>query len=284
MFQGPPRDGPLPKNREVIGIVGGFGPFAHISFETLLLDMARTRYGADADQDFPAWLLSSYTETPDRVRYILANGADALPGLIASFRRLEPCTTADGQTLPGADFAILTCITAHHLLPKILPHIRIPVLNMVDLTAEVLAQSHPGSRVAVLGTTATARTRLFDQALARLELTPVNPLDLPGGETVQRELIMGAIYGSWNPDGGAAGGIKGCGVTEQALTQLGEATEFLRDAGQADVIIAGCTEIDCAIHAPQFHGLAAVSPYRITAQRALERLYRLSPTPAIDTA
>jgi aspartate racemase len=273
----PPRSvKPIPPNREVVGIVGGYGPYAHIGLETRLLALAREMVGAERDQDFPAWILSSFTETPDRVRYLLGCGPDALSGVVESFRQLQRLYDEHGTPVRGADFAVLTCITAHALLPKVRERVTIPIVDMVALTAEHIAACHPGARVGVLATTATLQFRLFRTALAEAGLAAVTPLDLPDGAAQQARLVMGAIYGTWSPEKPSAGGIKGCGVRPEYVRLLAEAARLLRTQGGADVVIAGCTEIDEALTMPVLEGMAVVSPYDIIARYIIRRLYRLT--------
>src|SRR6478672_8946138 len=127
--------------RRVIGIAGGMGPYAHLEFERRLLAAIEQPL---SDQDYPEWVVSSVPQTPDRTAALLEDGPSPMPWLLRSFERLSRC----------ADFAVLTCITAHAFLDEIRQRVALPILDMVELTLAEAARRHgPGARVGVLATT-----------------------------------------------------------------------------------------------------------------------------------
>lgn len=127
--------------RRVIGIAGGMGPHAHMEFERRLLAAIES---PSSDQDFPEWVVSSVSQTPDRTVALLEGGPSPMPWLLRSFERLATC----------ADFAVLTCITAHAFLDEIRKQVRLPILDIVELTlAEAARRFGPGARTGILATT-----------------------------------------------------------------------------------------------------------------------------------
>ena len=141
---------------QIIGIVGGLGPYAHIDFEQKLLESARTMLGAQADQDYPEWVLSSIPRTPDRTRAIVGTDTDPLPWLLRSIRRLE---RGNDQDTPGADFVAIPCNTAHLFLPALREQVSIPILDMIRATARAVTRAHPLARVGILATNGTLASR-----------------------------------------------------------------------------------------------------------------------------
>ena len=95
------------RQKEIIGIAGGLGPFAHIDFEHKLLQSAQKLVGAVADQDFPEWIVSSIPQTPDRTLSIRGEAQDSAPWLIRSLTRLERGGPGGENDAPGADFAVI---------------------------------------------------------------------------------------------------------------------------------------------------------------------------------
>lgn len=258
---------------QIIGIVGGLGPFAHIDFERKLLEAARECAGAVADQDYPAWILSSIPQTPDRTLALLGLAPSPVPALVESLRRLETHRDADGREVRGADFAVVLCITAHRFLPEAARQVRIPVLSLVDETAREIARTHPGARVGLLATTGTLRSGHFQAALRDRGLVPIVPLDLPEGEDLQREKVMEPIYGPWRDGRHVGGGIKTTGGRPKDVRDLQDAAARLVQAG-AEVLIAGCTEIGLVLSGAEA-GRPVIDPMQVAARLCVHRVYGL---------
>ncbi len=218
----------------VIGIVGGLGPHAHIDFERRLLAAVAA---PSRDQDYPDWLLSACSSTPDRTESLSGGGPSPVPGLVQSLTRLE------GR----ADFAVIVCITAHAFLDQLRPRVQIPIL---DVVAATFARCRPGDRVGLLATTGTLDSGLFQRTARRVEAGPevVSLRDLPAGRELQEELVMRPIYGPLQGDGSRLGGGLKVGGDRDPLTgvphlaTLTRAAALLAGAGAA-AVIAGCTEI-----------------------------------------
>src|SRR5687767_3142463 len=141
----PPAGGPGSGMWRVIGIAGGMGPHAHIEFERRLLAAIEC---PSSDQDYPEWVVSSASQTPDRTLALLEGGPSPVPWLVRSFERLASC----------ADFGVLTCITAHAFLDEVRPQVRLPILDMIELTLSEAARLFgPESRIGILATTGSLR-------------------------------------------------------------------------------------------------------------------------------
>ncbi len=262
--------------REIIGIIGGLGPYAHLDLERKLLAAARELAGAVRVRDFPEWILSSAPRTPDRTAAICGDAADPLPWLLRSLRRLEPHTTAGGETIPGADFAVLACNTAHHYLEDLRRATDLPLVDLIGECAAYLAgRLQAGSRVGLLALTGTLMSGLFHRALAEHGLVACSPLDARGGEGLQRELVMGAVCGQPEDGGFAGGGLKTHGVSEPARAALSQAAEVLVNELGATALVAGCTEIPLALTEPTIAGVPLVDPVEVVARVAVARVYDL---------
>lgn len=251
------------KPTKVIGIAGGLGPYAHIDFERKLLDAARIRFGAQADQDFPEWILSSVPGTPDRTLAIASGGDDPRPWLLRSLQRLERA---------GADFVCVPCNTAHRYFSELGPQIGIPVVDMIDCTVAAIRERFTSGCVGILATTGTLRSNLYRDRLSAAGLNCVSPLDAEDGEALQQRLVMEPIYG------GACGlGIKAEGPMPKYAALLGEAADQLVRAHGAQAIVAGCTEIPLVLTGETVAGVPVIDPTGALAERAIDIAYGAVP-------
>jgi aspartate racemase len=251
-----------PRQR-VIGIVGGLGPYAHLEFERLLLGMVDS---PSSDQDYPAWVLSSIPQTPDRTAALLEGGASPVPWLV---RSLEFLTC-------HSDFAVITCVTAHAFLEEVRCQVRLPVLDLAEAALrEVSRRFGAAGQVGILATTGTLRSGIFTRTGARVVpgLKLISLLDLTDGDRLQQDLVMQPIYGRSHEGGRRVGGIKsgnerdpetGVSYRETLATAVG----LLMAAGVV-CVIAGCTEISLVLGREPINGLPLVDPLEVGARNAV---------------
>lgn len=254
--------------RPILGIVGGLGAFSHLEFERRLLMAARARGAVRTEQDFPEWILSSVPQTPDRTAALEGTAADPLPWLLDSLQRLTGRRTAEGREIPGADFAVIVCNTAHYVLPRLRAVSPIPLVELVEETVAFLASRHPQATVGVLATSGTLASSLYHRPLAERGLRAVSLLDAAGGETLQRRLVMEPIYG-----GPSLEGIKLGGPHPEARSRLEEAARVLVETLRSQVLLLGCTEISMVLRSAKLSGRPVVDPLDVAARVAIDRIY-----------
>lgn len=254
------------RQERLIGIVGGLGPFAHIDFERKLLDAASELIGTRRDQDFPQWVLSSIPPTPDRTEAFFGKAEDPTPSLSRSLERLRGA---------GADFAVVACNTAHLFLDRLRDESPLPIISLIEVTADEAARIAPGGSVGLLATSGTLRSRLYHDPLEARGLRPVSPFDLEGSKTLQRRNVMEPIYGPWVDGRHRGGGIKTDGGSEEARALLEEAAGRLVADGGADLLVAGCTEIPLALEGTEVAGRPLLDPARLLATAAVQYAYGL---------
>ena len=199
--------------KKTIGILGGMGPLA--TADLLIKITMATR--ADCDREHVRVYIDSNAAIPDRTAAILHGGEDPVPEMTNALRNLERC---------GADCVVMACNTAHYFLPRLREKSRIPILDMLAITARGCARRFPGKRAAVLATTGTLQTGLYDRAL---ESEGVNFL-LPDEE--QQKWLMHLIYD-------VVKASRPMQPEEAGWTRL---LEELRQRG-ADYFILACTEL-----------------------------------------
>ena len=222
-----------------IGVLGGMGPLATADFFAKLV--AATP--ATRDQDHFPVSIDSTPQIPDRVAAIEGRGEDPLPALLAAARRLVDA---------GCALVAMPCNTAHLWHDRLAAALPVPVLHIADAVAERLGAAH---RVALMGTTATLRTRLYQDRIggARDWIVPTD-----------RELAEAVMPG----------------VAEVKRYRIDEARALLvpvakrLEAGGADALVLGCTEIpiaigqaDCAL--PVIDATRALAEATVAAARAI---------------
>lgn len=203
-----------------IGILGGMGPYATVSFETLLLRAAN----APSDQESPVLLVVNDGTIPDRTRALLEFGSSPVP---AMRRRLLQLRDA------GAEVLCVPCNTAHAFYEKFKDVLEgVTFVHIVDAVIAVLKDRHSSATcIGLMGTTGTKKAGVYDSRMQAAGFSLIYPDDY------HQDLLMQAIYGEQ--------GIK-AGFFDEPRTLLLKVVEFL-GANQAEVIILGCTEISIAL-------------------------------------
>jgi aspartate racemase len=247
----------------VIGIVGGMGPHAHMEFERRLLAAIER---PASDQDYPEWVVSSVPQTPDRTLALLEGGPSPVPWMLRSLERLASC----------ADFAVVTCITAHAFLDEVRARVRLPILDIVELTLmEAARRFGPTARVGILATTGALRGDVYRRAADRTApgLRLVSLLDLADGDALQEELLMRPVYGPLAEGRREPGGIKSGGDVDPRTGSrhrdtLAAAVHRLAAAG-AVCVVTGCTEVPLALGREPVDGTPLLDPLDLAAHAAV---------------
>lgn len=199
--------------KKAIGILGGMGPLATADLFAKIVRMTR----ASCDNEHIRIYIDNNARIPDRTAAILRGGADPVPEMMESLRKLEAC---------GADCIIMPCNTAHYFLPVLQEQTKIPFISMLDETARACAARYPGKRAGILATRGTLESGLYTRALGLRGVDSMKP-DEEG-----RAALMAAIYD----------GVKG-GCDLETLRAPLESLLTRMAAQGADYFILGCTEL-----------------------------------------
>ena len=201
--------------KKTIGIIGGMGPLATADlFEKIV---GHTK--AACDQEHLHVVIDSNTNIPDRTAALLHGGADPLPELTGSARRLEAM---------GADVLIMPCNTAHSYYDGISAAVSVPVLHMVRLTAQALVERGV-KKAGLLATDGTVQTGIYQKSFAGSGVELLTP-DEAGQRAVMEMIYQGVKAGDMGFDARPA---------RQAMERL--------LAAGAEVLILGCTELPLAV-------------------------------------
>jgi aspartate racemase len=198
-----------------VGILGGMGPAATIR----LYEEITARTQVHADQDHVPLIIESNPGIPDRTAALLAGGADPLPQMLDSVRRLAAA---------GAEFIAIACNTAHAWYPEISRAAAVPVLHLIHVAAEACrGRLKGGGLVGVLATEGTVATGLYQAALGEVGLRWALPSQAEQGELMAAIRLVKA---------GGTGNLQ-----EAAQIARRQATRLVERGSQA--ILLGCTDL-----------------------------------------
>jgi aspartate racemase len=229
------------KKLKTIGVLGGMGPEAGTRF----LEEIVKACGAGRDQDHPPVVLYSLPQVPDRTEAILHGGPDPVPALR---RGLSVLARA------GADFAVISCISAHYFWPRFAPRSPLALFSLIDETLIALQRMRSSPRtIGLIATSGTVRSgilaRPFEAAGFRVIVPPAR----------SQARVMTAIYGKKGVKAGFT-----AGPSREAL--LGVTGELVRSGAQA--VLAGCTEVPLVLR-PEDLPVPLVDPMALGARAAV---------------
>jgi aspartate racemase len=111
-------------------------------------------------------IVDNNTQVPSRIKALIEKtGEDPGPILVDMAKRLEAS---------GAEALAMPCNTAHHYAPAIQKAVEIPLLNMVELSVERVADIKlANKRVGLLASPAVKSIEIFDRAFSRLQIDTI---------------------------------------------------------------------------------------------------------------
>jgi aspartate racemase len=209
---------------KVIGILGGMTPES----TTLYYDhIIHTYMEENGDYGFPEIIIYS-VEFQSYEDWMIAGEWDRIG------RGLGKC--AQSLEKAGADFIVIATNTMHNVLESIQAAVSIPILSIIDATAEEIRKDGMDT-VGLLGTIFTMKEAFYKDRLATLGIRAVVP-DEDGLQTVNRIIFEELGKGI---------------IREESRQAYVEIIQELRTRGAQGVIL-GCTEIpllvqdkDCSI-------------------------------------
>lgn len=235
--------------RLVIGVLGGMGPLATVDLYRKIIEATP----ATRDQEHLHVIIDADPSVPNRTEALLYGGPDPTPWLIAGARRLAGA---------GASFIVVPCNTAHAFLPQVQATVAVPFLNMIDETADRLAEMlPPGATVGILATAGTVAAGLYHRALSERGLRAIAP---PEDEQAQVSAAIAAVKA----------GQVGRATSELAL---GPALGLVRSGARA--VVAACTELPLVLRADDLP-VPLIDPTRVLAEAAVAVALGQRPLPA----
>jgi aspartate racemase len=232
--------------KKTVGIIGGMGPEATVDLFRRIV--AATP--ATCDQEHLHILIDNDPKIEDRTLAIKGDGPSPLPRILAAAQRLEQS---------GADVLCMPCNTAHNWHSKLQREVGIPVLHMIQLTAQAGSRIMPNAKkYGLMATTGTVEARLYQDCFEEKGLEVIVPFP-----TEQTELVMRAIYGK-NGDG-----VKSGVLTGPPRERADSALASLVERG-AEAVILGCTELPLLYHEGCVKNTPLINPTQILAEACVD--------------
>ena len=203
----------------ILGVLGGMGPLASAHFMVRLTELSP----ANRDQDHIPAVLWSDPRVPDRTAARLGTGADPLAWMLRGI---------EGLRAAGCGAIAIPCNTAHGWYQPLAHAASVPILHIVDATAQELRRvGITSGTVGIMGTEGTLAMRLFQDHLGRGAWKTIEPT-----QAQMQRLVTPAITA-----------VK-ANQLAQAYGPLVEVANDLANRGAVAVIL-GCTEIPLGIKA-----------------------------------
>lgn len=137
------------KNRQkTFGILGGMGVYATLDFLTQVFNFSPSR------ETFGNLkiIIDNAISIPNIIRAALFKGPDPKRGIIKS---IEDCEKI------GAEFIAVPCNSVHYYYKEIIPHINIPWVNMIEVTAREMKKR--SRKPLILGGLVTIEKKLYSE-------------------------------------------------------------------------------------------------------------------------
>lgn len=202
----------------MLGVLGGMGPLATADF---LAKLAAATPAARDQEHIPvvAW---SVPQVPDRVPAILGNGPSPLPAMVDGIRALKSV---------GAQGIAIACNTAHYWVDELTEQGCLPIVHIADAAlAEACLRAPGGRRIGLLATSGTIAAGFYQSRFKQAGYATMLP------QSADQDLLHQSIQL-----------VKSGEIA--AATALAESVAAALLDGQADVLIAGCTELPIALAA-----------------------------------
>lgn len=215
------------------------GPDASVRLYQTLITLARQKYGAKVNQDYPEVILHS-VPVPDFIE-----NKHRLPDALAMLRQ------SAAELGPLSGILGIACNTAHLLIEELRAQTSTPFVSMIESTAQAAA-AMTKKKVEILATPTTLRSRLYQDALEKYALEPV----IPTGEQEEKlaAVISEIIAGNFE-------------TTAKELVSIADDLVFRG----AETIILGCTELPLVF--PKAYPVPIVNSLQVLADALLARYY-----------
>ena len=211
-----------------LGILGGMGSLATAQFYTDIVNSTP----AKKDQDYIDMIILNASYIPDRTAAILHGGESPLPYLLDALKTLENC---------GCDLIAIPCNTSHYFYDELQNSCKVKILNMIDLTAEIL-ESRGVSDVYLMATEGTLKTGVYQKYLSRRN---INIIPASDEEIKEMMRVIYEIKAGKNPD----------------ITKL---EEIAQRHGRLNIL--GCTELSTV----KFQNIKYIDAMEVMKDKILE--------------
>jgi aspartate racemase len=251
--------------KAIIGIIGGAGPDAAIDLQMKLSYEMKKQLNARSDAEHVRVIVDN-----DPQLAATFNSTNSLKHYVASAKSLE---------MMGANLILIACNAAHIHIDDIQKLISVPILNMIEVTAEFIKQNNQDIiTIALLASHVTIKSELYQKALSRYNIA----VELPN--YYYQGLLLLAISGI------KAGCMSDKNLDKRKLyevysrfniyeqlkdkvpspeTLIYEIIEYLQKNKLYNIIL-GCTELPISLKKTKYNRCNIFDPTAILAEKAIQ--------------
>jgi aspartate racemase len=195
--------------KKKVGIIGGMGPEATLNFFKKVIEFT----DAKSDQEHVSMVIDNNTKIQDRSLFILNGGPNPKEELIGTAKKLQNY---------GAEIIAMPCNTAHFFYEDIKSSIDIPIINMIEETANHILKEKKNKKIVLLSTEGTYKSKIYEKVFEKKNLDLIIP------SKNHRKQIMELIYK----------------VKKNEKINYSKVNEILKQIKVSDeIFLLGCTEL-----------------------------------------
>lgn len=229
------------KNKNIIGVIGGMGPYASVDFYRLLIEGARYHYGAKNNDEYPEVIVDSIP----------------VPDFLSDKKRMEEAAQIlEDRTRRlsnfGATIITMVCNTACILRDRLEKVTRQPFIFVVDEVSDAVAIER--KKVLILASPSTLRFGLYQKALTKRGVEFIIPEENDYQEL--EDIIRSVIADKYRT------------LLMRKLVRL--VTHYRKNRDVCGIVL-GCTELPLVF--PNNYNLPVYNSLSILANSLLRRYY-----------
>jgi len=221
-----------------IGIIDGMGVFAGARFFQILLEKISQK-----NLPFPEIILNAIS-----IDDFIADSSKVIPAKKIILKRVRFLNQQKVSMI------VMACNTAHIIHADLLKIAQCPFPSIIDLVIKEIGDKNT-KRVGVLASPTTLRTKLYENKLSEVNLTPIIP-----NKTFQRllEKIIREVLNNR--------------LTVANVNNLNNSTKDFIEKNHLDGIILGCTELPLAFQKLKFNGVKIFDSLNILADAVVDHI------------
>ena len=198
-------------NKNIIGVIGGMGPYASAYFYKLLIKKSTEEYGAKNNDDYPEIVIDS-VPVPDFISDTnsLAVAKEILISRVKALNNF------------GCNIIAMACNTGHLLYQDLAKNSEVPFVSLIELVCKK-AKNSGMKRIGLMATETTIKTQIYHKILEREGIKVITPdkdlirkqediirFVIANGETKKFEDILSDMTNKFIKDYDLDGVILGC--------------------------------------------------------------------------
>lgn len=231
------------KKKNIIGVIGGMGPYASAYFYKLLIKKSTEDYKAKNNDDYPEIVVDS-VPVPDFISDT-KRLSEAKKTLISRVKALNNF---------GCNTIAMACNTGHLLYQDLVKNSQVPFMSLIELVC-LKAKDRGMKKVGLMATKTTIKTQIYHKVLKKEGIEVINPDN--NFLKKQEEIIRYVIAN---------------GETKKFEGVLSGMTDMFIKDNNLDGVILGCTELPLVFPNGKFNNV--IDSLDVLADHLLKNFYK----------